>query len=612
MCDTSMSSRTPVIELGGTPQMLTGAQAVLACLLEEGVEYLYGYPGGQAIELYDALYDEPRIKHILVRHEQGATHAADGYARATGKPGVCMVTSGPGATNTVSGIMTAYMDSIPLIVITGQVATRLIGTDAFQESDITGITLPIVKHSYLIKDPCDIARTFKEAFHLARTGRPGPVVIDIPSDVQKARFEFSYPAEVDMPSYKPTIKGHVRQIKQAARALMSAERPVMLIGGGVRVAQAGAEVTQLAELLQIPVCNTLMAKGEMDDDHPLSLNMVGMHGTRAAAYAVQNCDLLMCVGARFDDRVTMNLNGFAPRAKIMHIDIDPAEISKNIDPNIPIVGDAQHVLRAIIEELQRGGITPHERAEEWVDQLRQLREHRPLCYDDSTPTSIPPQKIMERLHDLARERACDLAVTTEVGQHQMWAAQFIRAHRPRRFITSGGAGTMGYGFPASIGVAHALPEALVVCVAGDGSFQMNIQELATVVAHQIPVKILLINNAALGMVCQWQEILYQGRISHTSFDTYAPNFVEIARAYGLAARRLDDPSRIDELLTWLIETPGPVLLDCVTAERELVLPMCVPGSTLSEELDMQPRKAHVSGWTSHTQSGTDCPQEKEV
>lgn len=572
---------------------MTGAQAVMACLEQEKVEYIFGYPGGSAIAFYDALYDVTAMKHILVRHEQAAVHAADGYARATGKPGVALVTSGPGATNTVTGIMTAYMDSIPLIVICGQVATSLIGTDAFQETDITGVTLPIVKHSYLIKNLEDLPRIFKEAFHIATTGRPGPVLIDIPSDVQKATLDFSYPDKINMPSYKPTYKGHNRQIKQAAHCITQARRPLLLVGGGAISSGAAAEVKELAELAQIPVVETLMGKGAFPDTHHLNMRMVGMHGTIAANTAVNEADLLIAAGMRFDDRVTMKIEEFAPLAKIIHIDVDPAEIGKNIDPAVPIVGDVKYVLSGITHELQRLGAEPH--TQEWVDHLCAVRDAHPLTYDDTTPDQIPPQKVLEKVQACAERLGRELVVTTEVGQHQMWAGQFMTYDKPRTFITSGGGGTMGFGVPAAMGAQFGRPDALVVCVAGDGSVQMNIQELATMTDHNLPVKILIINNSCLGMVCQWQEIIWNNRLSHTKFTPGLPDFTMLAKAYQWWGKRVEDPQELDAAIEEFLTVDRPALLDVKTANGELVLPMILVGHGLSDPLDMKPRKAFSQG-----------------
>lgn len=571
---------------------MTGAQAVMECLKQEGVEYLFGYPGGSAIPMYDALYDyhQKAFTHVLARHEQAAVHAADGYARATGKPGVALVTSGPGATNTVTGIMTAYMDSIPLIVITGQVASGLIGTDAFQETDITGVTMPIVKHSYLIKDVTELPRVFKEAFHIATTGRPGPVLIDIPSDIQRMEFDFEYPEKVNIPSYKPTYKGHTRQIKQAANCIAKARKPLMVIGGGTVASGAAPEVKELAELMQLPVAYTLMAKGVFPDSHYLNMHMLGMHGEFGANYAVQNCDLLLAVGMRFDDRVTMKLDRFAPNAKVIHIDVDPAEVAKNVDPEVPIVGDAKYVVGGIVEELRKLGEEPH--TQEWVNELEEVREAHPLTYDDSVPNSIPPQKVLQKMQAIAKKKGYDLIITTEVGQHQMWAAQFIESEEPRHFITSGGGGTMGYGIPAAMGAAFGKPNSVVVCIAGDGSAQMNIQELATMRATNTPVKILILNNSCLGMVCQWQEISWKNRMSQTIFPKGLPDFEMLAHAYGWWGKFVDDPAVLDLALEEFMSEEGPALLDVVTANGELVLPMILPGMALDEPLDMQPRPAY--------------------
>lgn len=574
------------------PETMNGAQAVMKSLVASGVDTIFGYPGGQAIALYDALYDEKELNHILVRHEQGAAHAADGYARATGKPGVVMVTSGPGATNVVTGIMTASMDSVPMVVICGQVPTTAIGTDAFQETDITGVTLPIVKHSYLIKDASEIASTIWKAFHIATTGRPGPVIVDIPSNVQKAEIAFEWPDRVDTPSYKPTVKGHARQIKQAARELAQSEKPVLFIGGGTTISDASEEVRALAEKLQLPVVNTLMAKGVLPDDHPLSMNMVGMHGTRFAAHAIQNAELLLAVGLRFDDRVTMRLDKFAPHARVIHIDIDPAEIAKNVDPIIPIVGDAKTVLSDLVSEIERNDYQP--KTEAWLEELAAVKAEKPLSYNDSVSDQIPPEKLIEQMQEAAAKfgHSDDLIITTDVGQHQMWAAQFVNSTEPRKFLTSGGAGTMGYGLPAAMGAQFGHPDSLVVCISGDGSIQMNSQEMATISHNCQPVKVLLIDNSALGMVCQWQEILYKGRMSETDLNHSIPDFVKLAEAYGWSGKRISHPDEVEEALEWLFTTPGPAILDAITAKRELVLPMVLPGKSLSEAVNLKPRPAY--------------------
>ena len=501
---------------------MTGAQAIIASLEAEGVDTIFGYPGGQAIKIYDALYDSKQIHHVLARHEQGATHMADGYARATGKVGVVLVTSGPGATNTVTGIATAYMDSIPMVVITGQVTRGVIGTDSFQESDIVGITMPVVKHSFLLQSTDDLTRTFREAFYIASTGRPGPVLIDIPSDLSGAEMVFHYPDSVSLPSYKPTYRGNARQVKQAAELIQKAERPLLYAGGGIVTSHACAELTELAERMQIPVVTTLMGKGAMRCSNPLNLGPVGMHGSKYANMAVTECDLLIAVGARFSDRVTGKVSEFAPHAKVIHIDIDPAEIGKIINPVVPIVGDAKGVLAAINERLAKADAQPIDRA--WVEDVFSWRERWPFYTSDFSdyPNAIAPEVVLHKLSQKLDPEAS--IVTTEVGQHQMWAHQNIHREHARTFISSGGLGTMGFGFPAAIGAKIGCPESEVVCVAGDGSFQMNSQEMATAKINDVPVKVLIIDNRALGMVHQWQSLFYNKRYSFTELADN-PDFV---------------------------------------------------------------------------------------
>lgn len=558
---------------------MTGAQAIIASLEAEGVDTIFGYPGGQAIKIYDALYDSKQIHHVLARHEQGATHMADGYARATGKVGVVLVTSGPGATNTVTGIATAYMDSIPMVVITGQVTRGVIGTDSFQESDIVGITMPVVKHSFLLQSTDDLTRTFREAFYIASTGRPGPVLIDIPSDLSGAEMVFHYPDSVSLPSYKPTYRGNARQVKQAAELIQKAERPLLYAGGGIVTSHACAELTELAERMQIPVVTTLMGKGAMRCSNPLNLGPVGMHGSKYANMAVTECDLLIAVGARFSDRVTGKVSEFAPHAKIIHIDIDPAEIGKIINPVVPIVGDAKGVLAAINERLVKADAQPIDRA--WVDNVFSWRERWPFYTSDFSdyPNAIAPEVV---LHKLSRKLDPEASiVTTEVGQHQMWAHQNIHREHARTFISSGGLGTMGFGFPAAIGAKIGCPESEVVCVAGDGSFQMNSQEMATAKINDVPVKVLIIDNRALGMVHQWQSLFYNKRYSFTELADN-PDFVKLADAYGWRARRVEKPEDVDAALDEMLASKEPFLLDVMIPRDQTVYPMVAPGAPIDD------------------------------
>lgn len=558
---------------------MTGAQAIIASLEAEGVDTIFGYPGGQAIKIYDALYDSKQIHHVLARHEQGATHMADGYARATGKVGVVLVTSGPGATNTVTGIATAYMDSIPMVVITGQVTRGVIGTDSFQESDIVGITMPVVKHSFLLQSTDDLTRTFREAFYIASTGRPGPVLIDIPSDLSGAEMVFHYPDSVSLPSYKPTYRGNARQVKQAAELIQKAERPLLYAGGGIVTSHACAELTELAERMQIPVVTTLMGKGAMRCSNPLNLGPVGMHGSKYANMAVTECDLLIAVGARFSDRVTGKVSEFAPHAKIIHIDIDPAEIGKIINPVVPIVGDAKGVLAAINERLAKADAQPIDRA--WVDNVFSWRERWPFYTSDFSdyPNAIAPEVVLHKLSQKLDPEAS--IVTTEVGQHQMWAHQNIHREHARTFISSGGLGTMGFGFPAAIGAKIGCPESEVVCVAGDGSFQMNSQEMATAKINDVPVKVLIIDNRALGMVHQWQSLFYNKRYSFTELADN-PDFVKLADAYGWRARRVEKPEDVDAALDEMLASKEPFLLDVMIPRDQTVYPMVAPGAPIDD------------------------------
>ncbi len=558
---------------------MLGSEAIIASLEAEGVDTVFGYPGGQAIKIYDALYDSKKIRHVLARHEQGATHEADGYARATGKTGVVIVTSGPGATNTVTGIATAYMDSVPLVVITGQVPRNVIGTDAFQESDIVGITMPIVKHSYLLQSCEEMTKTFREAFYIANSGRPGPVLIDIPSDLAGAEMVFEYPEDVLIPSYKPTVKGNVRQIRQAVEMMRAAKRPVLYVGGGVIASHSEEELLAIAEDLQIPVVTTLMAKGAFPASNPLYLGHVGMHGSKFANFAVTDSDLLIAVGARFSDRVTGRLSDFAPDAKVIHIDVDPAEIGKNRIPQVPIVGDAKVVLAGIKAQLEQEGCTPN--TAEWLEKIEGWRVHHPFYSPGlATPAgTIAPEGALDLLSDLLDP--AQSIVTTEVGQHQMWAAQHVDREVPRTFLSSGGLGTMGFGFPAAIGAKVAFPDKEVVCVAGDGSFQMNVQEMATAAVEGINVKVLLMNNSALGMVHQWQGLFYHERYSETLLPDN-PDFVKLCDAYGWGGKRVDKPEELEAAMKWLLDYDGPALLDMRFDRDENVFPMVAPGAPLDD------------------------------
>lgn len=558
---------------------MTGAQAVIASLEAEGVDTLFGYPGGQAIKIYDALYDSKKIHHVLARHEQGATHMADGYARATGKVGVVLVTSGPGATNTVTGIATAYMDSVPLVVITGQVTRGVIGTDAFQESDIVGITMPVVKHSFLLQSTDDLTRTFREAFYIASTGRPGPVLIDIPSDLSSAEMVFHYPDKISLPSYRPTYKGNAKQVRQAVACIQESKRPLIYAGGGIVTSHACSELTELAERMQIPVVTSLMGKGAMRCSNPLNLGPVGMHGSKYANMAVTECDLLIAVGARFSDRVTGKVDEFAPHAKIIHIDIDPAEIGKIIDPAVPIVGDAKVVLGAINDRLEKTEAQPV--GTEWVKTVCEWRERWPLYTEDfeDFPGMIAPEVVLSHLSDKLDPEAS--IVTTEVGQHQMWAHQNIHREHARTFLSSGGLGTMGFGFPAAIGAKIGCPEDEVVCIAGDGSFQMNSQEMATAAINKVGVKVLIMDNRALGMVHQWQRLFYNERYSFTELDTN-PDFVKLADAYGWQAARISKPEEIDGALDAMLSAEGPYLLDVQIPIDQTVYPMVAPGAPIDD------------------------------
>lgn len=556
---------------------MTGAQAIIASLEAEGVDTVFGYPGGQAIKIYDALYDSKKLHHVLARHEQGATHMADGYARATGKVGVVLVTSGPGATNTVTGIATAYMDSIPMVVITGQVTRGVIGTDSFQESDIVGITMPIVKHSFLLQSTDDLTETFREAFYIASTGRPGPVLIDIPSDLQGAEMVFHYPDSVNIPSYRPTYKGNAKQIKQATALIETSKRPLLYAGGGIVSSHACQELKALAEAMQIPVVTTLLGKGCFPSSHPLSLGPVGMHGSKYANMAMTECDLIIAAGARFSDRVTGKLDEFAPNAKVIHIDIDPAEIGKIREANVPIVGDAQGILGGIVAQLEKSGAEPVDA--EWVETVNEWRERWPY-YDDQFndyPNQIVPEVALD---ELSKQLDPDSSiVTTEVGQHQMWAHQHIGREHARSFLSSGGLGTMGFGFPAAIGAKFGCPDKQVVCVAGDGSFQMNSQEMATAAINNTAVKVFLLDNRALGMVHQWQKLFYHERYSSTILDP-VPDFVKLADAYGWEGERIEKPEDVAPAIARMLASEKPYLLDVAISPDQNVYPMVAPGAAL--------------------------------
>ena len=560
-------------------QKMTGAQALIASLEAEGVEVIFGYPGGQTIKMYDALYDSTQLRHVLARHEQGAVHEADGYARATGRVGVAFATSGPGATNIVTGIATAYMDSIPLVVITGQVPRAMVGSDSFQESDIVGMTMSVVKHSYLMQSSDNIARTVREAFHIAKTGRPGPVLIDVPSDLLDEEVLFEYPDDVNIPSYRPTYRGNVKQTKAAARLIADAKRPVLYVGGGVVSSGASAEVTELARSLRIPVVTTLMAKGAVPSSEPLNLGLAGMHGSRYASWALDKSDLIIACGARFSDRVTGDINSFAPEAKVIHIDIDPVEIDKVREAQVPIVGDVKRVVTSLALELKK--IDAHPDTQAWIELIDKWRKQYPL-YDESVgdlPDEVVPEIAMMRLSELLDPETS--IVVTEVGQHQMWAAQFIEREQPRTFLSSGGLGTMGFGFPAAVGAAFGCPDKTVVCIAGDGSFQMNMQEMATAAINDVPVKVVIVDNRALGMVRQWQTLFYNKRYSASELDS-VPDFVKIADAYGWKAERVERPEDVVPAIERMLADEGSYLIDLVISRDQNVYPMVRPGKGLDD------------------------------
>ncbi|HMT94841.1 biosynthetic-type acetolactate synthase large subunit [uncultured Thiothrix sp.] len=559
---------------------LTGAEIFVECLKAEGVDTIFGYPGGAVLHIYDALYKEAEhVNHILVRHEQAAVHAAEGYAKATNRPGVVLVTSGPGATNAVTGIADAYMDSVPLVVFTGQVPRHLIGNDAFQEVDIVGITRPCVKHNFLVTDVKDLASTVKKAFYIASTGRPGPVLVDIPKDITAARCEFNYPKEISIRSYNPTVKGNKRQVRRAIDLMLESKRPILYTGGGVVLSGGAAELTQLARELKFPVTNTLMGLGAYPATDPLFVGMLGMHGTYEANHAMHQSDLVIAIGARFDDRVTGNIEKFCPHAKIIHVDIDPASISKNVKVDIPIVGDVKHVLADLLEELHSRKDWQTADISAWWAQINEWRKTDCLHYEQDHE-SIRSQFVVEKLWEVT---GGDAYVTSDVGQHQMWAAQFYKFDKPNRWINSGGLGTMGFGLPAAMGVQIAYPEATVACITGDGSIQMNIQELSTCMQYQLPIKIITLNNGYLGMVRQWQEFFYQKRYSMSYMDAL-PDFVKLAEAYGHVGMRIERPADVEGALKEAMAMKNRlVFMDFITKRESNVYPM-VPANAGHNEM----------------------------
>ncbi|MBD3344828.1 MAG: biosynthetic-type acetolactate synthase large subunit [Chitinivibrionales bacterium] len=570
-----------------------GAEIVVDALLQEKVDVIFGYPGGVVIPIFDVLYDTKGLEVVLTRHEQAAAHAADGYARVTGKVGVCLATSGPGATNLVTGIATAYLDSIPIVAITGQVATPILGTDAFQEADIVGITRPITKHNFLVKDVQELPSMLKQAFHIARTGRPGPVLIDIPKDVSLGVLSnYEYPKDVAIRSYKPNVVGHVRQIRKAAEAIKSAKEPLIYAGGGVILSDAHKELLELAEKTSIPVTTTLMGLGGFPGDHPLFIGMPGMHGSKAANYALQQTDLIISVGARFDDRVTGMVDKFAPNARIIHMDIDPAAISKIIKVDIPVVGDAKNILAALNK------LVAARKPDEWNKQIEKWKGKRMFSYT-SSKAEIKPQAVIEAVY---KETKGNAIITTEVGQNQMWAAQFYKFNKPRTLVTSGGLGTMGFGMPAAMGAAMANPGVPVIDIAGDGSIQMNIQELATISLNDIPVKIVILNNGYLGMVRQWQELFFDKRYSSTCLRkgsgrckkcvgpqkcklAYIPDFIALAESYDVPAFRAEKPEEMIPVLRKGMKIKGPALMEFVVSEEENVFPMVPAGKPIDHILE---------------------------
>ncbi len=555
---------------------MRAVDAVMECLKAEGVDVVFGLPGGANLPTYDAFVNGG-LRHILVRHEAGGGHAAEGYAKATGKVGVAFATSGPGATNLITPICDAMMDSVPVVFITGQVRTELLGTDGFQEADTIGITMPVVKHSVMITRPQDIPRAIHEAFHIARSGRPGPVLVDIPQDLSRAEIDYEPVTDVRLPGYQPRVEGNQKQIRQAAKALASSQRPVIYAGGGVVNAEASEELTEFATSDRFPVTCTLMGLGAFGAPHEQWLGMLGMHGTRAANYAMDEADLICAVGARFDDRITGKLSEFAPRAKFIHIDVDPAEISKNVPAHIPIVGDAKHVLAKLLIEYRAIGADPA-RLESWWSRIDGWKAKYPLAYEDSSDNEIKPQFMVQALYEATKGEAI---VTSDVGQHQMWAAQYYDFPKPRRWINSGGLGTMGFGLPAAMGAAVGCPDQLVCCIAGDGSVQMNAQELATCAQNSIPIKVFVMNNGYLGMVRQWQELFWDGKYSHVETGEF-PDFVKLAEAYGATGMRFEDKTTLVADMKRAIETPGPVFVDVRVTREENTYPMIPAGQAARE------------------------------
>ena len=558
---------------------LTGSQILLESLQLEGVDTVFGYPGGAVINIYDDLFDSP-VSHVLTRHEQAAVHAADGYARCTGKVGVVIATSGPGATNTVTGIATAYMDSIPLVVITGQVPTPLIGNDAFQEADMCGITRPCTKHNFLVQNIRDLARIIKEAFYIARTGRPGPVLIDLPKDIQVHKYKFKYPDKVKLRGYKPTYAGNSRQIAKAAKMILEAKRPVLYVGGGIDLSAANDELLKIAELTQTPVTTTLMAMSGFPQRHPLALGMLGMHGTYYANMSVTECDLLIAVGARFDDRVTGRIDSFAKKAKVIHVDIDPTSIKKNVAVDLPIVGDLKDVLDKLLAQLSDKPDAVQKllgNTADWRASIAEWKQTHPMAYQASDSV-IKPQFVIEKIRELTAD---DAIITTEVGQHQMWTAQFFQFSQPRTFLTSGGLGTMGFGLPAALGAQVAYPDRQVIDISGDGSFQMNSQELATLVQYRLPVKIAILNNNYLGMVRQWQQMFFNKRYSQTVMELPI-DFVKLAEAYGATGLQATRVADVEKTIKLALATPGPVLMEFKVAREENVVPMVPAGKAINE------------------------------
>ncbi len=564
---------------------MTGAQALVKSLENEGVKHMFGIPGGRLIAVHHELHVSKKIKHFLMRHEQVAAHAADGYARATGEVGVCMATSGPGATNLVTGIANAYMDSIPIVAITGQVGSMEIGTDAFQEADITGITLPVVKHSYLVKDARNIGRYVKEAFYIAKTGRPGPVLIDLPSDIAIQQFEYKEPGDIKLPGFKPTFKGHAKQVKSAARMILESRRPVFYTGGGVISANAAPELTKVARLTRIPVTTTLLGKGGFPETDPLSLGMLGMHGTAYANHAISGSDLIIAVGARFDDRVTGKVSTFAPHAKVIHIDVDPAEIGKNIAAAIPIVGDAKQILNELYKELKddfaKVKTVPWA---DWHDTILAWKAKHPLTYKKDK--ALRPQYVIEQIYEATKNK--NAIITTGVGQHQMWAAQYIKTAKPRTFITSGGLGTMGFGLPSAIGAQVGKPDAIVFDIDGDGSFQMVSQDMASAAAFDLPINVCILNNSFLGMVRQWQELFWDARYAAVNLAPGMPDYMKLAEAYGAQGIRVTKPDDVSPAIEKAIKSKKANILEFVIEREEGVFPMVPPGKGLQDMIYEKP------------------------